>query len=58
MSLNDYYCLQNILRAGFYAGLTASLPVPSGADFISLFIIILVVYNPHQINKFFFFMLS
>ena len=41
MSLNDQYFFQNTLRAGFYAGLMASLPVPSGAEFIfTLFIII------------------
>ena len=34
MSLNDQYYFENSLRAGFYAGLTASSPVPSGAEFI------------------------
>ena len=34
MSLNDQYFLENSRRAGFYAGLTASLPVPFGAEFI------------------------
>ena len=34
MSSNDQYCFQNALSAGFYAGLTASLHVASGAEFI------------------------
>ena len=53
VSSDHYYSVKISLGAGFNAGLTASLPVLSGAVHYLKYNII-VVYSSHQINKFFF----